>query len=106
MRKTILVLALMIGVCGAAYAEDMQDSGGEQRPMPGRMGGKMMGMMGMMGGGRSVTATSDGGVVVMEGHRLIKYDKDLTLVKEVELPKGKGPGKQTEGEEPPPPPTE
>ena len=36
--------------------------------------------------GRNMSATSDGGVVVMIRNKLYKYDKDLNLVKEVELP--------------------
>jgi hypothetical protein len=46
--------------------------------------GKMMGMSHMMMS-RSLVATTDGGVVVMAGNKLQKYDKDLMLVKEVEL---------------------
>ena len=34
---------------------------------------------------KQMVATSDGGVIVMAGHKLFKYDKDLNLVKEVEL---------------------
>jgi len=34
-----------------------------------------------------MTATQDGGVIVMEGSRLYKYDKDLNLIKEVKLNK-------------------
>ena len=46
----------------------------------------MMKMHGMMM--KSVVATSDGGVVVVAGHKITKYDKDLNLVKEVEMKKG------------------
>jgi hypothetical protein len=46
--------------------------------------GKMMGMSPMMMG-KSLVSTSDGGVVVLMGNKLQKYDKDLTLVKEVEI---------------------
>ena len=52
------------------------------------MGGKeMMGMHGMMRkmSEKNVVATSDGGIVVVTGNKLIKYDKDLNLVKEVDL---------------------
>ena len=43
-------------------------------------------VMQMMNGmQKQMVATSDGGVVVMAGHKLFKYDKDLNLVKEVEL---------------------
>lgn len=34
---------------------------------------------------KSVTATSDGGVVVLAGSKLSKYDKNLKLVKEVDF---------------------
>ena len=58
------------------------------------MMGKHHGMMGqrppmcpMMKGmmEKKVVATSDGGVVVLVGNKLVKYDKDLNLVKEVEI---------------------
>jgi len=46
---------------------------------------------GMMGGMRnlrtSMVATSDGGVIVMRGHKLSKYDKNMNLVKEVKTEK-------------------
>jgi hypothetical protein len=104
MRTKILILGLLaVAICGqVAYAEDFQgmdnsaqrEMMGEQMqdgPKPGKGGMMKMGpgMMGMMQKD-TVVATSDGGVVVMQGPRLIKYDKDLTLVKEVELPRGKG----------------
>ena len=58
------------------------------------MGGEGKGkpMMGMPR--ESLVATSDGGVVVLSGPRLVKYDKDLNLVKEVEIPKGKVPARR------------
>lgn len=34
---------------------------------------------------KSIVATSDGGIVVMSGNKLTKFDKDLNLVKEVEM---------------------
>ena len=59
----------------------------------GMMGGKMMGMMGNMEMHgmmmrmmeKSVVATSDGGVIVVMGNKMTKYDKDLNVVKEVEM---------------------
>lgn len=51
-----------------------------------RMGGMMMNMMGMMQ--KQMVATSDGGIIVLAGNRLLKYDKDLNLVREVELKAG------------------
>jgi len=35
--------------------------------------------------GKSLVATADGGVVVLLGNKLYKYDKDLVLQKEVEI---------------------
>jgi len=47
------------------------------------------GMMGGMMGGHasSMVATPDGGVIVMKGHKLSKYDKNLSLIKEVKTEK-------------------
>ena len=62
--------------------------GDEKAMMKGNMGGKeMMGMHGMMRkmSDKNVVATSDGGVVVIMGNKMTKYDKDLNLVKEVDL---------------------
>ncbi len=49
----------------------------EKCPMYGLM---MKGMMEKL-----VIAAADGGVIVLAGNKLIKYDKDLNLVKEVEI---------------------
>jgi hypothetical protein len=65
----------------------------EADEMKGSMMGKgmMMGMCPMhsmmmkMMMGKSLVATEDGGIVVMSGNKLMKYDKDLNLKKEVEL---------------------
>jgi hypothetical protein len=35
--------------------------------------------------GKSMIATTDGGVVVMMGDKLMKFDKDLNLVKETKI---------------------
>jgi hypothetical protein len=51
-----------------------------------RMGGMVMQMMGAMQ--KQMVATNDGGVIVLVGNKLLKYDKDLNLVKEVELKTG------------------
>ncbi len=75
----------------------MEEGGQQGGQRDGQYGGNfkkrmMMGMGGgMMGGHESMVATSDGGVVVMAGPKLMKYDRDLNLVKEVEMKKGKGP---------------
>lgn len=51
-----------------------------------RMGGMIMQMMGQMQ--KQMVATSDGGFVVLVSNKLLKYDKDLNLVKEAELKTG------------------
>jgi hypothetical protein len=53
-------------------------------------GGQMQGcaMCGMMTGAmmwKTMTATSDGGVIVAIGNRLIKYDSQLNVVKDTEM---------------------
>lgn len=107
----ILAVSVFFAVCVSPllFAEEMQEMGdSQQQGGPGMMGnggnnsmsgsGQMRGgggrgmnpmMMGMMGGKESVVATSDGGVVVLAGPKLMKYDRDLNLVKEVEIKKGK-----------------
>ncbi len=47
------------------------------------MQGMMMNKMMMQ---KSLAPTGDGGIVVMAGNKLLKYDKDLNLVKEVTIP--------------------
>lgn len=119
MKKRILILlAVLMYAVFPAFAEDTQNpekawQDSQQGPQggPGMMMGRGQGMgmgmgkgMGMMGGMMqkdTVVATSDGGVVIMQGPRLLKYDKDLTLVKEVELPRGKKPGPEQGGQEEP-----
>lgn len=70
----------------------MKDSQGDMPSQHKMMGKeKMMGkhemgammMKGMMQ--KSMVATSDGGVVVLSGNTLTKYDKNLNVVKEIEL---------------------
>jgi len=93
MSKVIMLVAVIISFSAVSFAADAAQTGG---PM---MGGGMMsgGMMGsgkgdcmgsmgtMMGMMNSLVATSDGGVVVMIGNKLYKYDKNLNLVKEAEI---------------------
>jgi len=48
-----------------------------------RMGSTAMRMMGILP--KQMVATNDGGLIVLSGNKLLKYDKDLNLVKEVEI---------------------
>jgi hypothetical protein len=59
----------------------MKDKMWQNRGMVER--GGMMGMHPMYGS--SLSATEDGGALVLMGNKLCKYDKDLNLVKEVEI---------------------
>ena len=114
-KVTILFIALFVGVCSIAIAEEQdahqpdtqrsemrqEEPGGERSEIdqqgprgqrsdmmsPNKMG-KMGGMMGMH---PTVVATSDGGVVVLMGGKLAKYDSNLDLVKEVEIKGGSKP---------------
>ncbi len=96
MRKTIGVIAIVavLAFSGVAFAQ-MNEKGmgqgmgmmkGDMMDKDGMMGGKMgCSMMQHMMGGSSMVATSDGGVVVLSGCTLTKYDKNLKEVKEVQL---------------------
>lgn len=59
---------------------------------------KMHGKGGMMGEWTKVVATSDGGVVVLQGPKLAKYDAQLNLVNEVELKGGPKPAGHGHGD--------
>jgi hypothetical protein len=86
MKKTLLLtalLALLIAVPAFLYSQSAPGKG------PGQGGGMMKdcpkcGMMKMMMD-KTMVASGDGGVIVMIGNKLFKYDKDLELKKEVEI---------------------
>ncbi len=70
------------------------EDGPQQAPREMRSGSGMEKMKGGMGKGMmhhqpSVVATSDGGIVILDGPRLLKYDSQLNLIGEVELKPGK-----------------
>jgi len=103
MRKmTGMVLVGLVAAvfCSSVFAEEKESAMDKDAMKPAMMGQGMMGqgmmgqgmmdkdkMMGMckMMMGKSVVATSDGGVVVLTGNKLQKYDKNLELKKEVEI---------------------
>ena len=77
MRKLLITLT---GVVVGTVTLCLAQGGGMKDNMKG-MQGMMMGSMKV----KSIVATGDGGIVVMAGNKLIKYDKDLNLVKDVEV---------------------
>ena len=96
----IIVAVIVLTVTGTAFALG-NDQGKETRGCKcgmkgdkgmkgkeGMMGGGMMKMMGMMQQMHSnLVATPDGGVIVSSGGKLIKYDNQLNVVKQIDLPK-------------------
>jgi len=94
MRK-VKVLALMIAAlmfCSViAFAQgsgETKEPIAEEKAKEKQMGKEAIGgmMMQMMGATqKQMVATNDGGVIVLVGNKLLKYDKDLNLVKEAEL---------------------
>ena len=112
MKKIILtVVALSLLVSVPAFAEEVQTKkempSQAYRPSGPEAGMSMekpagMPMTGMgkmccpMMGKAQMVATDEGGVIVLAGNKLMKYDADLNLVKEAELKMPMGPmgGKQ------------
>jgi hypothetical protein len=104
MKKLVIVMAalLLTAVLAVSFAEQkteavkemLSEAGkGAQTAVQEQMTGKGQMMMCpmhhmMMGAmmSRSVVATEDGGIVVAVCEKLMKFDKDLNLVKEVQMP--------------------
>lgn len=94
MKKSISIITavVVLTLSGLALAQLKDKGKGIMENNPGMIGTGMMDgkmkethskMKSMMD--RSIIATSDGGVVVVMGNKLMKYDKDLNFIKEVEL---------------------
>lgn len=92
MKRTLLVgmlvAVLVLTVTAVSFAQEppmgkegMMGKGMKEGMMKKHPGLQMM--KGMMGG--LMVATKDGGVIVMIGNRLLKYDRNLNLQKEVEI---------------------
>ena len=97
MKKSIILLTVIALAATGSYVVFAQ------RQMGGMMQKQDTGKMGMMMGeemmemcpmhmsmcqsmmSKQIVATQDGGVMAMVGNKLMKYDKDLKLVKETEL---------------------
>ena len=107
MKKTIILLtvAALVGIGSyVVFAQDPMGGGMMSGNMQGRgmMGGNMQGrsmmsgmqnrgmmgmgpMMGPMMSSTSMVPTSDGGVIVLMGNELLRYDKDLNLIKQAQV---------------------
>jgi hypothetical protein len=80
---------LTLLVSAQAFAEEAQN----KEEMPGMSMDKPIGMpmpgmdkmCGSMMGKAQMVATGEGGVIVLAGSKLMKYDADLNLIKEVEV---------------------
>jgi len=84
MKKTIFI-TLMVLLLVPAFAFSQEKSPGTDTSMGMGKGmhcncGKICMMM-----QKQMIATSDGGVIVLSGNKLYKYDKNLNLVKEAEI---------------------
>ena len=92
----LMAVIAIVGVNSLAIAQGMEPPQDMTQPMGkgmqmGMGQGKMMQkspmhdmmMKAMME--KSMVATPDGGVIVLAGNKLLKYDQDLNLVKEVEI---------------------
>jgi hypothetical protein len=93
MKKATVMAAVLTALVGVSvtslsFAEDTM--GKDKGMMMGKKGMMGKGMMGCMMAkdmmGRTVTPTSDGGVVILAGNQLFKYDKGLTLVNKADVP--------------------
>ncbi len=88
--KKILVAVLVLSVLVAlpAFAEETKEKQVTVTSMGMSMGMPKEGMEKMcrsMMGKAQMVATDEGGVIVLAGNKLMKYDADLNLVKEVEI---------------------
>lgn len=83
MKKFTISISLIFLLSGFAFAQNPRMHGGDSTKMDGC---QMMGMgMGMMLP-RVVANLPDGSILVQSGQKIIKYDKDLNLVKQVTVP--------------------
>lgn len=100
MKKICVIIAvgfLLAGVFSLAFAEEAKTEMDTRGMMDGSMMGqgmmgqrmmakdKMMGMCACPMMSKSLVAAQDGGVILLMGNKLQKYDKDLVLKKEVEI---------------------
>jgi len=80
--KKIVSIALMLSLVmpGLSFAKE-----DKKEEMPGMSMERPMGMFRSGMGKAQMVATDEGGVIVLMGNKLAKFDADLNLVKEVEI---------------------
>ncbi len=86
MKKLVVLAALVLVIGLGSYALFAQHEEPADQPQPGMMGNMNCSGCAMMQG--SLAATTDGGVVVATGGKLVKYDAALKKVAEVTLDTG------------------
>lgn len=95
MKKIILMALVLSWVSLPLFAEEVRKDDESMPSMEkGMMGGKGMYWKHMIMGKASMVSTDKGGVIVLAGNKLMKYDADLSLVKEVEIKMPMMDGKQ------------
>lgn len=80
----VVLLALLFSISLVSFAQDIEPMMGKERSEP-MKDMRLMHKMMKYKMGKSLVATKDGGVVVLIGKKLLKYDKNLNLKKEVEI---------------------
>jgi hypothetical protein len=84
MKKIIFTTLAVVFCMSFLSVSFARDRGGDKWDKKDK-GCSMCHMNKMMMGCKELIATQDGGVVLMMGHKLIKYDAQLNVVKEVEI---------------------
>jgi len=83
MKKWMILFAAAF-IVGSGSLVLAYEHDGDMGDGKGMMGDKMM-MMHKMMGEKSMVSSNDGGVIVLIGNTLYKYDKNLKLIKQVDL---------------------
>jgi hypothetical protein len=88
MKKIMFILIAAV-VCmsflSVSFARDMGERKGDKKWDKECQDSPMCHMNKMMMGEKKLVATQDGGAVLMMGNKLIKYDAQLNIIKEVEI---------------------
>jgi hypothetical protein len=79
----------MLAVSSASFAEEKKAPSDAAKTAVAKVDSTsaktMIGCPGCKIGNRQMVSTADGGVIILDGTRLMKYDADLALVKEADI---------------------